>query len=1182
MLRSLFSQRRLIIFAVLSVVAVCVWFFGPYLQFNGYEPFGSVDARIIFAGALFLGWLFWNLIALWRAKRASKRILEGLIGNEKLADMPPSQDEEEIRALRDKMAAAVAAQKELLGKDKNIYSIPWYLIIGPPGSGKTSFLMKSGLHFPLSERLEGGSGLGLAGTGNCDWSLTDQAMLLDTAGRYTIQDQNRTIDALAWRTLLTLLLEHRPRQPLNGVIITLPADLLQDTPPDSEPDYVKKIRTRLFEIQKILNITIPLYLVINKLDLVPGFSETYSDFDHNGRAQLLGIAMPLNLRSNTEVTKHIKNGLNQLNDLSLARVPYRLHEEGELGRRSAIFAFPHEIQRLFKSLTVVAENLFFVGKSATPVTPRGIFLTSATGGAAMSEAARVQSNDFFSMMKQQPAAALVSIKPFFLESILSKFVFAEAKLAGRNNKTERRLALLHAGGYALSGGVLLLLASIWSYQAYNITGLLNQADRHAVGILGESQQNPTTEQAGIEWGILDQAYNLMKSLDPGGIFENVVLVGLPGTGESFDEANEAYTRLLATMLLPALASELEIQIGQAIDRNDMNRLRTALTVYLMLGDPGRYSSQVVRGWISSTIEQYVAADQQMRQSVTRHFGELEYRFYTARIARSSFAISTDSDLIRVARSRLVVRPQAERIYDQLKREAENNNAIPRLDVTQSLGWASAQLISLRAQAGLPLIVPGFYTRNGFYKGFLERLPHLTLAQGTDDWVTGSAAASDPAAMQQLVQQITNRYVQDYTSAWQTVLEQTRLANFNDFTSAVGALQQLAAPDSPVIALLGLLRFHTELSPPGLPTGAGGGVVTSLSLVSQLTVLLGGGEQARTVNRASTWPGDRIRAPFANLVALVDTSAGAPPINRVQDSAAAAFAMANGIATAQSPAAAAHAAGQRKISGQSTDALSNLQASSTTLPSPVSRIYNDVSLRNWTQIMRLALESANAAWTRDLLPICERSIADRFPIVFSSSREIPLQDFRSFFGPEGAISKFIQNNLNNFIVWRAGKYEVATMDGISLQLSREALDNLGKARAIQDAFFGSGNLQFRFSLTPHYLDPAAIRSLVEVDQIRLLSAHDPPRSVEVTWPGNEASVVQLSITGIDGKVRVDRHTGPWALFKFVRAGLPTGRGESFLLNMQMENIRAQYMLKSESAVNPMAIRELQGFQCAQSL
>jgi len=105
-------------------------------------------------------------------------------------------------------------------------------------------------------------------------------------------------------------------------------------------------------------------------------------------------------------------------------------------------------------------------------------------------------------------------------------------------------------------------------------------------------------------------------------------------------------------------------------------------------------------------------------------------FYTARIARSSFAISTDSDLIRVARSRLVVRPQAERIYDQLKREAENNNAIPRLDVTQSLGWASAQLISLRAQAGLPLNSSRFL----YAQRLLQGLPG---APATSDTCSGN-------------------------------------------------------------------------------------------------------------------------------------------------------------------------------------------------------------------------------------------------------------------------------------------------------------------------------------------------------------------------------------------------------------------------------------------------------------
>lgn len=101
-------------------------------------------------------------------------------------------------------------------------------------------------------------------------------------------------------------------------------------------------------------------------------------------------------------------------------------------------------------------------------------------------------------------------------------------------------------------------------------------------------------------------------------------------------------------------------------------------------------------------------------------------------------------------------------------------------------------------------------------------------------------------------------------------------------------------------------------------------------------------------------------------------------------------------------------------------------------------------------------------------ICSRFVNVLSLIGFQSCSLLAVKSpYRIFvlFGPEGAISKFIQNNLNNFIVWRAGKYEVATMDGISLQLSREALDNLGKARAIQDAFFGSGNLQFRFSLTP---------------------------------------------------------------------------------------------------------------------
>jgi type VI secretion system protein ImpK len=61
---------------------------------------------------------------------------------------------------------------------------------------------------------------GIGGTRNCDWWFTDEAVLIDTAGRYTTQSSNREVDAAAWTGFLTLLKKFRPAQPLNGAIVT--------------------------------------------------------------------------------------------------------------------------------------------------------------------------------------------------------------------------------------------------------------------------------------------------------------------------------------------------------------------------------------------------------------------------------------------------------------------------------------------------------------------------------------------------------------------------------------------------------------------------------------------------------------------------------------------------------------------------------------------------------------------------------------------------------------------------------------------------------------------------------------------------------------------------------------------------------------------------------------------------
>lgn len=98
--------------------------------------------------------------------------------------------------------------------------MPWYIIIGPPGTGKTTILRNSGLNFPLAA--DGEAAIqGIGGTRNCDWWIANEAVLIDTAGRYTTQDVNQDIDAAAWTGFLNLLKEHRRRRPVNGVLLAV-------------------------------------------------------------------------------------------------------------------------------------------------------------------------------------------------------------------------------------------------------------------------------------------------------------------------------------------------------------------------------------------------------------------------------------------------------------------------------------------------------------------------------------------------------------------------------------------------------------------------------------------------------------------------------------------------------------------------------------------------------------------------------------------------------------------------------------------------------------------------------------------------------------------------------------------------------------------------------------------------
>ncbi len=226
----------------------------------------------------------WGLIGFLRARKARK-------ASDAIAEeiATPDAADEESALLAVRMGEAMAALKAASGNRRDyLYSKPWYVIIGPPGAGKTTALLHSGLRFPFAEQ----SLKGVGGTRNLDFWFADEAALVDTAGRYTTQDSDASVDSRGWASFLTLLKKHRPRHPVNGVIVTLGVDELLASNRAGLDNHASAVRRRLAELRGTLEVSIPVYLVLTKADLLAGFCEYYDDLDVEGRRAVLGATLP--------------------------------------------------------------------------------------------------------------------------------------------------------------------------------------------------------------------------------------------------------------------------------------------------------------------------------------------------------------------------------------------------------------------------------------------------------------------------------------------------------------------------------------------------------------------------------------------------------------------------------------------------------------------------------------------------------------------------------------------------------------------------------------------------------------------------------------------------------------------------------------------------------------------------
>src|SRR5690606_23049916 len=102
---------------------------------------------------------------------------------------------------------------------------------------------------------------GVGGTRDCDWWFTEDAVLIDTAGRYTTQDSQEAVDTAGWKTFLALLRRYRPRQPINGVLVAISLSDLMVADEAERAAHGRAVRLRIRELYEELKARIPVYVL---------------------------------------------------------------------------------------------------------------------------------------------------------------------------------------------------------------------------------------------------------------------------------------------------------------------------------------------------------------------------------------------------------------------------------------------------------------------------------------------------------------------------------------------------------------------------------------------------------------------------------------------------------------------------------------------------------------------------------------------------------------------------------------------------------------------------------------------------------------------------------------------------------------------------------------------------------
>ena len=1139
---------------IIGLIAICslIWFAGPRVGLH------SVTYRLLIIGLILLGFCLSLLVRkLWAMKKGGQ--LQKQIQGQ---DESQAGRQLEVELLKEKMSDAISALKssELGVKYRGnaaLYALPWYMIIGPSASGKSTLLRNSGLHFPFSSQ-EDLHVKGFGGTRNCDWWFADEAVILDTAGRYTTEDE----DQQEWYDFLQLLKKNRPRLPVNGIVVAMSMVDLLTSDSEGVSWHVKVIRERIEELYNQLGFVFPVYLTLTKCDLLKGFEAYFGDISETERRQLWGIDIDASAEP-----EQIANSIEQqLQALYVKLTQIRLHKlsiERHPGRKADIYDFPEQFNTALPRIIEFIQQLF--KENPYQDTPRfcGAFFTSGTQEGKPIERLLGQLKQAFSVVEAEDDAeshVQHETKSYFIKDVFGKVIFPNSQGAYR---TRQRLRVQRFLQMSVSLTALIaIVAAVLLYSTSFTSNLL--LVRHGENVAATLASNPTTENLLTTFhayqDLLEYKQQIPLRLRLGLYRGNTQIIPLQ---------NMLAASMHKQFLIP-VTSHLQQQLQHdanswtKLGAKHRNALRgpyyTALKDYLMLGFPARINIAQAGQSLSAAWSDTLSGAQNMTDNVYLQMVNAEqYQgiidFYLRYLkqqteTRDNFQpIRINVKIAEQARKQLYSPTNANNLYAQLRSIGQAK--LPPLSLHDMVQGYGANLLVSNDR------VPGIFTNTGWQQYMRPAIKSMVATASHGDWVidtplvqlgkkilvTKQSTANTQQVESRLNQEIRALYFSDYADAWFKFMRDIRIEHFVSMTDATKQLMVLANVNGPIAQLMLAIRKNITVD----QQGSSKSVPELNEPFAELNKVINPGLKANV--------SDPIKAYLHELVAVQsDLQRLAASSNQERD--------------AQSYAASILAG-----SGNGSE----LYRSTMTVNMTVNRL-DDVAARqalksvllqpireSWRTVVASATRGLQQQWQNQVMGAYQQSIAGKFPFDRYANTDAAISDVSNFLQPNtGVLWTFIHRDLGPYLFLDRGVWREQKWLGIGAGFSKGFLQRLTEARQISDGLFGSGSSQPQFSYQLYPRPTPGLSEIILVANGQTTRYHNGPQQwLSLSWPGQgmnaQSQLTAIAAHGLSPDTL--QNQGPWSLFHLLaKAQLKHEQGSTYEASWNLPAGRRHYAVR----------------------